>query len=114
MINIYNLSKKKNEKDNIKNDIYQKILERCHKKIKLAANQYETFTFFIIPEYEFGIPMYNVLACTNYVIGKLKDNHFQVYYTYPNFIIINWGHIEHNEKKEIQYENYINSKLKSI
>ena len=109
MINIYNLTKKKVEKENIKNDIYNKILERCHKKIKLAANQCQSYTFFVVPEYEFGIPMYNVLSCTEYIIKKLKMNHFYVNYVYPNFIIINWAHIEHNKRKELEYENYIKS-----
>ena len=109
MINIYNLSKKKVEKDNIKNEIYQKILERCHKRIKLAANQCETYTYFVVPEYEFGIPMYNVLSCSDYIIKMLRKNHFYVYYTYPNLIIISWDHIEHNNKKEIDYDNYIKS-----
>ena len=109
MINIYNLSKKKVEKENLKNEIYNKILERCHKKIKLAANQCESYTFFVVPEYEFGIPMYNVLSCADYLVKKLRENHFYVYYTYPNLIIISWDHIEHNNKKEIDYENYIKS-----
>ncbi len=110
MINIYDLSKKKIEKENIKNNIYNKVLERCHKKIKLAGNQCQTYTYFVIPEYEFGVPMYNVLSCTNYIIKKLKENHFYVYYTYPNFLIISWGHIEHDNRKELEYENYIKSK----
>ena len=116
MINIYNLSKKKVEKENLKNEIYNKILERCHKKIKLAANQCESYTFFVVPEYEFGIPMYNVLSCADYLVKKLRENHFYVYYTYPNLIIISWSHIEHNTRKEIEYENYIKSynKDKSI
>ncbi len=54
--------------------------------------------------------MYNVLSCTNYIIKKLKENHFYVYYTYPNFLIISWGHIEHDNRKELEYENYIKSK----
>lgn len=108
MINIYNLPKKKIEKENLKKDIYNKILLRCHKKIKLAANQCENYTYFIVPEYEFGIPMYNVLSCTNYIVEELKNNHFYVYYTYPNLIIISWAHIEHSKKKELEYDNYIN------
>ena len=109
MININNLSKKKLEKESIKEDIYNKILERCHKKIKLAANKCDTYTYFIVPEYEFGIPMYNIVSCTDYIIKKLRLNHFYVYYTYPNLLIISWSHIEHNNRKEKEYDNYIRS-----
>ena len=104
MINIYNLPKKKIEKEKIKDSIHQKMLERCHKKIKLAANKCESYTYFVVPEYEFGIPMYNVVSCANFITEKLKENHFYVYYTYPNLIIISWSHIEHNTRKEIEYE----------
>ena len=113
MINIYNLPKKKIEKEKIKDSIHQKMLERCHKKIKLAANKCESYTYFVVPEYEFGIPMYNVVSCANFITEKLKENHFYVYYTYPNFLIISWEHIQHSNKKEIEYDNYIKSQNNS-
>lgn len=74
--------------------IYKKILTRVHTKIKTTAKlQHENhYTFFIIPEFVFGIPKYNVSICASYIIEKLTENGFEVKYTHPNMLFISWMH----------------------
>lgn len=93
-INLDDLYERKHEIELNRLNIYNKILGRVHSKIKLASRQKNNtdFTFFIIPEFIFGIPKYNVDTCISYIIDKLQENGFLVKYTHPNLLYIYWGH----------------------
>lgn len=74
--------------------IYQKILNKVHKKIKFTARQKHDnqFCFFLIPEILLGVPKYNIQLCIEYIIEKLTDNGFIIKYTHPNLLFISWKH----------------------
>lgn len=93
-INLDDLYERKHEIELNRLHIYNKILGRVHSKIKLASRQKNNtdFTFYIIPEFIFGIPKYNVDTCISYIIDKLQENGFLVKYTHPNLLYIYWGH----------------------
>lgn len=93
-INLDDLYEKKRELDEGKMQIYNKILNRIHAKIKTTSRQLtnERFCWYIIPEMMIGITKYNVAECTGYIIEKLKDNGFLIRYTHPNLIFISWNH----------------------
>ena len=91
-INIDDLYKRKQQVEQNKIKVYQTILNRIHKKIKITSRQKydDQFTFYIIPEFLLGIPTYDVATCTSYIIQKLRMNGFIVKYTHPNLIFISW------------------------
>ena len=91
-INLDDLYKRKQLIEENKIKVYQTILNRIHKKIKIVSRQRydEQFTFYIIPEFLVGIQRYDVAACTSYIIQKLRENGFFVKYTHPNLIFISW------------------------
>jgi len=93
-INLDDLYEKKRELDEGKLQIYNKILNRIHTKIKTTSRQLtnEQFCWYVIPEMMIGITKYNVAECTGYIIEKLKDNGFLIRYTHPNLIFISWNH----------------------
>ena len=93
-INLDDLYEKKRELDEGKLQIYNKILNRIHAKIKTTSRQQtnEQFCWYIIPEMMIGITKYNVAECTGYIIEKLKDNGFLIRYTQPNLVFISWKH----------------------
>jgi len=93
-INLDDLYEKKRESDEGKLQIYNKILNRIHAKIKTTSRQLtnERFCWYVIPEMMIGITKYNVAECTGYIIEKLKDNGFLIRYTHPNLIFISWNH----------------------
>lgn len=93
-INLDDLYEKKRELDEGKLQIYNKILNRIHAKIKTTSRQQtnEQFCWYIIPEMMIGITKYNVAECTGYIIEKLKDNGFLIRYTHPNLVFISWKH----------------------
>ena len=78
-LNLDDLFKRKREVEQNKIKVYQTILNRIHKKIKITSRQKhnDLFTFFIIPEFLVGTPVYDVAACTSYIIDKLTQNGFQ-------------------------------------
>ena len=93
-LNLDDLYKKKQQTEQHKIKIYQKILARVHKKIKTTARMRnsEKFSLFLIPEFILGIPRYNMAECTSYIMEKLIDNGFLVKYTNPNLLFISWQH----------------------
>ena len=110
MINIYKLKEKKQNKELDKIVIYEKILSQCHKRIQVASDNLEVYTIFIVPEYTFGLPKYDVLACSDYIVNQLKLNGFNVMFQYPNFVFISWKHVEYSKEKCIQFEDTMNDK----
>ena len=93
-LNLDDLYKQNKITEEHKIKIYQRVLARVHVKIKTTSRMRNSdkFTFFLLPEFILGVPRYNMVECTSYVLEKLIDNGFQVKYTHPNFLFISWQH----------------------
>lgn len=94
-INLDDLFEKKREISENKLQLYNKILNRIHEKIKLTSRLQqgkEQFCWYLIPEMMIGISRYDVGECTDYILRKLRDNDFVVRYTHPNLVFISWAH----------------------
>ena len=92
MINIDSLHKI--NEDRLKNriKIYDEILRKCHERIKAISKSPKgtTFCFYIIPNYVYGTPLYDINACIVYMVQCLIKNGFYVAYTHPNLLYISW------------------------
>lgn len=93
-LNLDDLYKQKKITQEHKIKIYQKVLGRVHTKIKATSRMRNSdkFTFFLLPEFILGVPRYDMVECTSYVIEKLIDNGFMIKYTHPNLLFISWQH----------------------
>jgi hypothetical protein len=93
-INIDELYEKKRQLDVSKLELFKKILNRIHVRIKTTAKQNidEKFCWFVVPEVIIGIPKYDQAACIAYIMDTLQTNGFQVRYFHPNTIFISWNH----------------------
>ena len=93
-LNMDELYKQKQQTEEHKIKIYQRVLARVHKKIKSTSRMRNSdkFTFFLLPEFILGVPRYNMVECTSYIIEKLIDNGFMNKYTHPNLLFISWQH----------------------
>jgi Family of unknown function (DUF5759) len=93
-INLDELYDKKKEKDLQKLQIFNRILNRIHEKIKTTSRQKlnNSFCWYVVPELMLGYVNYDRAMCISYVLAKLEENDFQVRYTHPNLIFISWGH----------------------
>jgi hypothetical protein len=93
-INLDELYEKRKQHDLNKLDLYNKLLNRIHVKIKTTSRQKidEPFCWYVVPEIIIGVPKYDQGACIAYLLNKLKDNGFSVKYYHPNTLFICWNH----------------------
>ena len=79
-INMDELYDQRKKTEEIKIQVYNRILNRVHKKIKTISRNRNSdkFCFFLIPEFVLGIPKYDIGICTTYIIDKLIDNGFMI------------------------------------
>ena len=93
-INIDELYEKKRQQDLGKLELFKKILNRIHVRIKTTARQSidEKYCWFVVPEIIIGVPKYDQGACIAYIMDTLQTNGFQVRYFHPNTILISWNH----------------------
>jgi len=93
-LNIDELYEKKRQYDLNKLELFNKILNRVHIRIKTTSRQKmdEQFCWFIVPEIIIGVPKYDQGACIAYIMDKLKENGFTLRYIHPNTLFISWAH----------------------
>jgi hypothetical protein len=93
-INIDDLYEKKRIYDLNKLELFNKILNRVHVRIKTTSSQKlnDTFCWYVVPEIIIGVPKYDQAACIAYIIDKLQENKFLVKYIHPNTLFISWQH----------------------
>lgn len=101
-ISLDELYDRKREVEIYRLNVYRRILARVHTKIKMTARQKNDngFMFYLVPEFIFGVPKYNINTCISYIIQKLEENGFIVKYTHPNLLFISWKHYIPSYKRE--------------
>lgn len=105
-LNIDDLYEKKKQFDLNKLELFNKILNRIHVRIKTTSRQKinEQFCWFVVPEVIIGVPKYDQGSCIAYLMDKLNDNGFRIRYIHPNTLFICWQH---------WVPSYIRNELKS-
>jgi hypothetical protein len=106
-INIDELYEKKRQVDLNKLELFKKILNRIHVRIKTMAKQsiHDKFCWFVVPEVIIGVPKYDQAGCIAYIMNALQENGFNVRYFHPNTLFICWDHwvpayVRHEIKKK--------------
>jgi hypothetical protein len=89
-LNIYDLHNTINKKKHVRTNIYNSILNKCHNKIKQAAEKELISTFFNIPSYVVGLPLFDISECSKYIFDHLQQNGFKVSFLSLNIIHISW------------------------
>ena len=84
-INIDELYEKKQRRDLKQIAIFNKILNRIHKRITHTSrnkNINDTHIWFLVPEYLVGEPIYDKGECIAYIVNKLQENGFHTKYMF--------------------------------
>lgn len=90
-IDINDLHKERDKRSSVRNEIYDRVLIRCHSKIKSISKLSDICCcFFEVPSYMYGLPAYNQIECIYYIIQILIDDGFKVEYAEPNILFIAW------------------------
>jgi hypothetical protein len=93
-VNIDELYENKQKRDLKQLSIFNKILNRIHRRIQFTGRNKkigETHIWFAVPEYIFGEPIYDKGDCIAYLVLKLQDNGFLVKYVHPNTLFVSWS-----------------------
>lgn len=91
-VNIDELYDKRQRRDLKQLSIFNKILNRVHKRVQYTAKskQGDTFIWFLVPEYIVGEPIYDKGDCIGYLVSQLEKNGFFVKYVHPNTLFVSW------------------------
>ena len=112
-LNINDLYDSINNKNFKRMEKFDNILLQIHRRIKYHADLEQTFCLYNIPEFIFGIPLYNVNDLKKYIINTLKKNGFKILYFHPNTIFISWD-VENKIKDKNNKKNKKNKNFKLI
>lgn len=93
MLNIFDLNRKRDERELKKYIVYNEVLTRCHARIQFASEKGQMECVYIVPRFIVGLPTYDHVKCAEYMVDNLRRNGFQVGYTYPNHLYIVWKHV---------------------
>jgi len=93
-VNIDELFEKNQRRDLRQVSIFNKILNRIHRRITQTGRNKlnEKHIWFTVPEYIFGEPVYDNADCIAYVVAKLESNGFSIKYVHPNTLFVSWSH----------------------
>jgi len=93
-INIDDLYETNMRRDQRQLSLFNKILNRVHKRINTTSRlkRNEKFVWFTVPEFLFGEPTYDQGDCIAFLVAKLVDNGFRVQYMHPHTLFIGWEH----------------------
>ena len=91
-INLDDLYEKKRQSDIAELNIYKRLLNRVHIRIKTASRGRvnNKHCWYVVPEAIIGVTRYEQASAIAYVMNKLKDNGFEVRFINPNVLFISW------------------------
>jgi hypothetical protein len=92
-ISIDDLYARKQQKDLKQLSIFNKLLNRVHRRITTTSRTKinDKHIWFVVPEYIFGEPIYDQGDCIGYLVKNLQDNGFDVRYIHPNTLFVSWA-----------------------
>lgn len=109
MINIHDLNKRRREKRKRDLEIYQRVLKRCHNRIRLSAHKMGTQCVFTVPQYIAGLPLYSLLDCIRFLKKTLRQNGFKVKSINFDQLYISWKHVplgDADTNHNVSHTNY--------
>lgn len=95
-LNPAELYEKRRVKDAARLRVYNRILEAVFHRIRTISRlpQGTTHLLYQVPPFIYGVPKLDLEDLCVYLIHQLRHSNFQVRYTYPNLLLIDWSHHE--------------------
>jgi hypothetical protein len=86
-----------------KHTIYEKLLFKVYKKIKIMNKKKKFQLLYEVPNYVFGHALYDLKTCIAFIMVALRKKGITVRYVNPNILVISWKQlIEQQYKKMVQ------------
>ena len=89
------LFEKRRTRDASRLRAYNTILEQIYSRIRTISQMgVETFFVFSVPPFILGLPKLDLEDCIVYLVYMMRQQKYEVRYTYPNMLYISWKHHE--------------------
>ena len=86
---------KRRQRDTARLKAYNKILEQIYVRIRSASTQSsDPWVLYTVPPFILGLPRIDLEDCIVYLVHILRQQQYEVRYTYPNLLYISWKHHE--------------------
>ncbi len=86
---------KRRQRDGAKLKSYNKILEQIYIRIRASSREGgEPWLIYTVPPFILGLPKIELEDCIVYLVYVLRQQGYEVRYTYPNMLYISWKHHE--------------------
>jgi len=95
-LQVSDLYKRRTTKDAARLKAYNQILQSIYSRIRTQSQLPNTPAnlLYTIPPFILGLPRIDLEDCVVYLVYMLRQNGFQVRYSYPNLLAISWAHHE--------------------
>lgn len=87
--------------------IYEDMLKKCFRKVKLAVDMGERSCFYNVPERVLGKPSYKMTDCLKYMYDNVTKYGYYVKFIPPNVFFISWIHAYNDNYKPISNEHVV-------
>jgi hypothetical protein len=95
-LNPKDLFEKRARRDYARLRAYNQLLNQINTRIfttsQMSGNA--NFITYTVPPFIFGLPKLDLQDCIVYLVYMLRQNGYEVRYTYPNLLYISWRHHE--------------------
>lgn len=110
MLSIGNLHEELLERQHRRNQVYEDILEKIISKIKYVNSiSDDCYVVYKLNNFIYGVPMFDVNKCGNYLQKRLSDAGFYARYNQKHFIFISWMSRPKQDKVLQTHQEYIPS-----
>jgi hypothetical protein len=94
---------KRKTRDSSRLKAYNQILEQIHARILTQSRTgTDAFLLYTVPPFILGLPRLDLQDCIIYIVYQLRQQAYEVRYTYPNLLFISW---HHHEKEYLQKQS---------
>jgi hypothetical protein len=97
-LNPKDLFEKRIRRDHARLRAYNQLLTQINQRIYTTSQMSGNANFitYTVPPFIFGLPKLDLQDCIVYLVWMLRQNGYEVRYTYPNLLFISWKHHEKN------------------
>jgi hypothetical protein len=95
-LQVSDLYKRRTTKDAARLKAYNQILQSIYSRIRTQSQLPNTPAnlLYTIPPFILGLPRIDLEDCVVYLVYILRQNGFEIRYSYPNLLAISWAHHE--------------------
>lgn len=106
MIDIVDVYKNITDRQKKRKEVFKCVLKQCEKQVRNVADTDGVKFLFLVPEFVWGMPLYNVTECTTYVKAELEKAGFNVTFYFPRVLLVSWdvADLEHRNSKLLAIE----------